>query len=373
MNCIDVIFFQAELAPEKLAIVAQGQVLSYGRLAHGIVSAQRRFTAAGLVAGQTVGVQIMHPIDYFVVACALFRMKIAVVSVTATPNPHLDAIRFDAFLTNAVNPAMAQKQPAAKLFLVDTSWFQDEITFSVDQRASATRDVGEWTARLACDADGKVITTSASSLEAQLLGYSLSAPPDWERMITMHDPYSDSAFLLGLSALYQGRTVAFADAPTARNLIVAYGHHFLVGEVRDFANIILQQKAEYLPLTALRGAYIEGGPVPVDVINDALSLVSSNTVIAYRHPQVGTVAYGPAGRLKEHVGAVGFVASWMDVGVVDAQAQPVPTASEGNVRLRRRADMQSLWRVTASGATGDEWVHPGRRGRRLANNMLVLS
>ena len=42
MNCLDVIFFQAELTPEKLAVVAQGTVVSYGRLAHGIVSSQRR-------------------------------------------------------------------------------------------------------------------------------------------------------------------------------------------------------------------------------------------------------------------------------------------------------------------------------------------
>ena len=51
MNCIDVIFFQAEIAPEKLAMVAQGFVVSYGRLAHGIVSAQRRLVAAGLTEG----------------------------------------------------------------------------------------------------------------------------------------------------------------------------------------------------------------------------------------------------------------------------------------------------------------------------------
>ena len=53
MNCLDVIFFQAELAPEKLALVAQGTVVSYGRLAHGIVSAQRRLAAAGVREGHT--------------------------------------------------------------------------------------------------------------------------------------------------------------------------------------------------------------------------------------------------------------------------------------------------------------------------------
>src|SRR5437763_1216785 len=131
MNCLDVVFFQAELTPEKLAIVAHGAVISYGRLAHGIVSAQRRIAAAGLSEGQTVGLLVTHPIDHFIIVCALYRLKVASATISAQIDWYLDHVPFDAVLADSPNPVLSRKQPAAKLFLVDTSWFQDKVTFSV--------------------------------------------------------------------------------------------------------------------------------------------------------------------------------------------------------------------------------------------------
>jgi len=77
MNCLDVILFQAELTPEKLAIIAQGHVISYGKLAHGIISAQRRLAASGIGEGHTVGLNIAHPIDHLILICALYRLRVA--------------------------------------------------------------------------------------------------------------------------------------------------------------------------------------------------------------------------------------------------------------------------------------------------------
>src|ERR1700678_1277777 len=154
MNCIDVIFFQAEIAPEKLAIVAQGFVVSYGRLAHGIVSAQRRLVAAGLTEGQTVGLNIAQPIDHFIFACALYRLKIASASFGTQLDAYLDHVPFDAVLSDSVNAAFSTKQPAAKQFLVDPSWFKDQVTFSVAQRTVSPRDPNpDWVCRITCFPD----------------------------------------------------------------------------------------------------------------------------------------------------------------------------------------------------------------------------
>src|SRR5579864_9039647 len=116
MKCLDVIFFQAELTPEKLPIIAQGHVISYGKLAHGIVSAQRRLAAAGISEGQTVGLNIAHPIDYLILICALYRLRAAAASINAALDAYLDHVPFDAVLTDSINPRVSQKQPAAKLF-----------------------------------------------------------------------------------------------------------------------------------------------------------------------------------------------------------------------------------------------------------------
>src|ERR1700678_327052 len=200
MNCIDVIFFQAEIAPEKLAIVAQGFVVSYGRLAHGIVSAQRRLVAAGFTEGQTVGLNIVQPIDHFIFACALLRLKIASASINTHFDAYLDNVPFDAVLSDSVDAAFGTKQPAAKLFLVDPSWFKDQVTFSVAQRTRASRDPNrDWVCRVTCFPGHQrlpaVVKTTSRALEAQLTTCCLAAPPDWERMISVMGLHTLAGFL----------------------------------------------------------------------------------------------------------------------------------------------------------------------------------
>ena len=373
MNCIDVIFFQAELAPEKIAVVAQGTVISYRRLMHGIISAQRRFTAAGLTAGQTVGVLISHPIDHVVVTCALHRMKLTSASISVAPELYLDRIAFDAVLSDHVTPIVTRKRPSARLYLVDTSWFQDEVTFSVAERSGASRDA-DWVCRRSCVPDDDrlppVIDTTASSLEAQLIGLQLCAPADWERMIVVSSPWSDSGYLHGLSALAQGRTVCFSDPGTARGLIVAYKHHYLVGGTADVVPMLTQQSVSHVAMPALRCACIEGHSFSDTMIAQVLSQVSSNTILSYRHPQAGIVAFGAASRVRSVPGGVGYVAPWMDVEIVDDGGKPVSAAKPGELRVRRRTDTQSVWRSSA--APGDGWIYPGQRARRLPDNLLVV-
>ena len=52
-------------------------------------------------------------------------------------------------------------------------------------------------------------------------------------MIVVASPWSDSGYLNGLPALYRGRTVCFSEPATARRLIVAFKHHYLVGADAD--------------------------------------------------------------------------------------------------------------------------------------------
>jgi hypothetical protein len=184
MNVIDVIFFQAELAPEKLAILAEGHVISYGLLARGIVSAQGRLAAAGLKEGHTVGLLIGHPIDQLVLICALYRMRVASASIKTGIDAYLDHVPLDAVLADSIDPIVSRKQPAAKLFLVNRAWFEDRVAFSVAERTSCTRDPNpDWVCRVTCVEPDTVVRTTSRALEAQLTAYCVAAPPDWERMI----------------------------------------------------------------------------------------------------------------------------------------------------------------------------------------------
>ncbi len=209
MNFLDVIFFQADVAPQKLALVAYGSVTPYGRLARGILSAQQRLLAIGLEPGQTVGLHVGHPIDHLVFACALYRMKVACASITHDADLYFDHVPFDLVLADTVLPTLSAKQPQAKIVLVDPSWFQDQIQFSVAQRSTGRRQAApDWISRITCLIEGRaapvVLKTTARALEGRLLAYCLSAPPNWERMITVSGVQTDSGFIQALSALWLG-------------------------------------------------------------------------------------------------------------------------------------------------------------------------
>jgi acyl-coenzyme A synthetase/AMP-(fatty) acid ligase len=371
MKCLDVIFFQAELAPEKLAIIAHGHVVSFGKLAHGIVSAQRRFAAAGISEGHTVGLNIAHPIDHLILICALYRLRAASASISTALDAYLDHVPFDAVLTDSINPLVSQKQPAAKLYLVDTSWFTSKVTFSVAERTGAKRDPDpDWVCRVTCFPDDPrqpVIKTTSRALEAQLTTCCLAALPDKERMISVVPLHTLAGLLQGLTTLWLGRTLCLADAAIVRKLIVAYKHHYLVAATQDLDPILTQQANDFMALPALRGAYVAGQRFPSAMISKCLETVSSNTMLSYTDPAIGIVAYGPAGRVRHVNGGVGFVVPWVEVQVLGNDGAPVGPEQEGELRFRDRGDQTGVKPSEDSG-----WIYPGQRARLMNDNLLAI-
>jgi hypothetical protein len=377
VNFVDVIFFQAEIAPEKLALVAHGSVIPYGRFARGILSAQQRLTAIGLKEGQTVGLHIAHPIDHLVIACALYRMKVASASITNVVDLYLEHVPFDAVLADIVLPTVSTKQPQAKMVLVDPSWFQDKIEFSVKERTTSRRDPAPgWVSRITCFRDGTTLTpvvkTTSASLEAQLLSYCISAPPRWDRMITVAGLHADTGFIQALSALWLGRSVCLADLPTARGLISIYKHDYLVMTADDVESFVRAQETQFVALPGLRAACIEGRGWTASTINRALATISLNLLLRYSHPDIGIIAYGDAARIKQVGGAVGFVAPWIEAQVVDAVRTPLAAEKEGELRVRLRDGGLSV-AASAPRDKTDGWIYPQQRARLTGANLLVVT
>jgi tripartite-type tricarboxylate transporter receptor subunit TctC len=297
MNCTDVIFYHAEITPEKLAIIAHGAVCPYGRLAHGIVSTQRRLAAAGVTAGQTAGLNIAHPIDHFIVACALYRLKVASASINIAPDAYLDHVPFDVVLTDTMNPAVSRKQPTAKIFLVDTSWFKDKVTFSVAERSSAARDPDpDWTCRVNCFPNDprlpRVVKTTSRMLEAQIVTYGVSAFSDWERMISVAPLQSPAGLLLGLTALWLGRTVLFADPASVRafdgNTLLLAPLVFAVNE-----SLFPNRRFEYKDFTAVAPLAETSN---VLVVHPSLNVTSVQELIELAKAKPGDILYATAGK-----------------------------------------------------------------------------
>ncbi len=306
------------------------------------------------------GLHIAHLIDHLVFACALYRMKIASASIATEMDAYLAAVLFEAVLVD--NPAILSRKPAARLIFVDTSWFQDEVEYDVGQRSHARRDADtRWTARITCLPDEPrppiIVATTAGALESQLLTYWLSFGTDWERMVSVVSLTSTNGFTLALVALSLGRTVCLANPDIARNLVATYVHHYLVATTQELSPLVARQGTAFVPMPSLHGAYVEGTSFAPALVSECMATVSPNTTFAYTHPQIGTIAFGHAGQIRNTPGAVGFVTPWAEVEIVGNGDMPVAAEQEGRLRFRRRA---------AAGATAaaNEWLYPGQRGRR---------
>lgn len=377
MNVIDVLFFQAEIAPDKLAIVAEGSIISYGRLARGILSTQQRLTAIGLTAGQTVAISVAHPIDHLVLACALYRMKVASATITHAVEAYLEHVPFDMVLSDNILPGVSAKQPAARFIVVDPSWFQDQVAFGVGERTSSRRDTGpDWVSRITCYPDSKilpaVVKTTSGSLEAQLMSYCLSAPPNWERMISVAGLHTNTGFVQALSALWLGRSVCFADIPSARSLAVLYKHDYLVGGTDELGPLLRLQDTHFTALHGLQAACFEGRGCSAATIARGLMTISSNLVFRYVHPELGIIAYGDVSRFRTVDGAVGFVAPWAEAQVVDNDSTPLAAEKEGTLRLRLR-DRLMPGSPKRPAEPADGWIYPQQRARLMANNLLIIA
>ncbi|MBN8935132.1 MAG: hypothetical protein J0I13_02230 [Rhizobiales bacterium] len=374
MNFVNVILFQAEVVPDKLAIVAHGSIIPYGRLASGILSVQKRLSAIGLSAGQTVGISVAHPIDHLVVACALYRMKIASASINAAADIYLDNVPFDVVLADNALPTVSVKQPTARMVLIDPSWFQDQTASTVTQRTTGHRDTEtKWVSRIVCyphsDGSCSVVRTSAQLLEAQLQTYCISAPPLWDRMISIAGVQSNAGFLQAISALSLGRSVCFTDVYNVRSLSLLYRHDYLVAPIELVEPLLKLQEADYAALHGLRAACFEGSASSTSVMSRSLTMICSNLLFRYTHPETGIVAYGDVSRFKAVEGAVGFVAPWIEAQVISSSEILLPAGQEGTLRFRPRVN--SGYGASDS-SRDDDWNYPARRAVIMANQLLVI-
>jgi hypothetical protein len=286
-------------------------------------------------------------------------------------------------LSDKILTTVATKQPSAKFLLVDPAWFQDKVELTLNQRTRSRRGAADWTARATCYGDRPgippVIKTTAQALEEQLMSYCISAPPSWDRMISVAGLQTNTGFIQVLSALWLGRSVCLADLPNARGLSNLYKHDYLVVGTEDVESLLRLQEVEFEAMKGLRAACFEGRANSASMMKRGLATISSNLLVRYVHPEAGIVAYGDAARFRDIDGAAGFVAPWADIRVVDETGAALPTGREGNLRFRRRDRLVPEGSETAEKSDAealradDDWINLRQRGKISANNLLVIT
>jgi hypothetical protein len=340
MRLTDTILFQASLEPERFALVGPGAVVPYGRVAQGMLSAERRLREAGFRAGHRVALVIANPLDHIVLCLALHRAKITAVhpGPQAQGGPDLGII--DGFLTDAPNVPFSLRYPNARMVIIEQSWLQGRDQVSVAGRASAVRE-----ASFTCEVNASGETTSAE-MDVQAEACLLAAPAEWERMVCLHPPQSAAARRHVYMALAMGRTACFAEVGSARQLASAYRHHYIVGAWADVLEVANRQAENFIAMPSVRGLLAEAGESPTAADLDSVNRLSPNARLAWSDPKAGIIAVADMAVLAANRDLPGAVGPWAEVRVAKSAMQGRADALEA--RLRCDPDQRSpTWRATS--------------------------
>lgn len=379
MNWVDMLFFHAEVSPQKTAIACEGAVISYGRLARAVLSLQRRIRSVGLNTGDMVGILVQHPIEHFSLAYALYRLNIASISLQKVQPDLAAGLPCSAIFTDRIpDPDVTGTLTPGKIILVDDSWYQEQ---NIDGEEARTEYADpSQLARLVIftrkTGEAEIVQLSRSSIEAQLVGDCLSATtPSWDRAICVSDLSSDLGFRMSLLTIWLGRTICLAHPGNARQLISAYKHEFLFASVREAQTLINLQQQHHISVHSLRGAYISGDAFPTSLLGKFQALFCNNLVCSYGYPKIGPIAYALANRISGTAGAVGFVSPWLELRVLGRGGEIVAPGHDGEICVRP-CDQSLVPEGGSKPLSLDKdvgWIATGHSGHLLTDNMLIIS
>jgi hypothetical protein len=355
MNFVDMILFHAVHSPEKIALAADQAALTYGQLAHGIISAQRKIETLGLEPGTIAGVHIAHPIDHMVLSCALHHAGIGSLPIDGLAHSKVEVPQLAMVLTDRILPPDLVKRFGATILLFDPSWFNEQTEAGLGHRVEDTSR-GARIARAFVDPDdprGQLVQLTAAQFDAQLSNYYLAALPKWDRMVTTLGVGSNSGYLLAAMALWLGRTVCFASVETARELIILHGHDYLVTSARHAEAIGRLQGEHYRSIQSIRGAFLIGPGFTEGTVAKAQRALTGNIVCGFATPACGLVAFAPASSFTGEGASGGLVAPWAEIDAGEG-------AGGLKVRLRPAVGADAAWEAT------------GLTGRVRDDGMLML-
>jgi acyl-coenzyme A synthetase/AMP-(fatty) acid ligase len=118
-----------------------------------------------------------------------------------------------------------------------------------------------------------------------------------------------------------------------------------------------------------------GSPLPKQLSERVRARLCSQMVYYYGTTETGTVSSAPAHALTEIPGAVGYVTPDVRVEIIDSDGVPLPTGSEGTLRIHspmnvdRYLDDPALSQI----AFRDGRFHTGDTGYLMKDGMLVLT
>jgi acyl-coenzyme A synthetase/AMP-(fatty) acid ligase len=376
MHPVDMIFFWAELAPARPAVVQPDMIITYRAFADAITSVGRRVDQLGLNKSEPIAVCIESPAKLLSVSLALLRCGFSVSPISRGTLPYLQP----AGIKHAIYESEGLVLSGGRNIRFEDSWL-------LGSGDSATKDV------LALRAPGKegslifftsgttgrpkkIIHTHATQLH-RLYVSGLTGEAEFSTVLFMPGLGGSFGFNRGIAVLYKGGTMcigSLADAAVA--FTATHNVELIIASPAQAAGLVeFVEKMPGYDLGSLREIRIAGGAISSNLIQHIQSALCRNVVIEYASTEAGIIAFAPCDAIRDVPGAAGILAPWAELEIVDKAGNILPRGEEGMIRCRTPA-FNASFAANNPASTGDPaqaWWYPGDIGRINERGMIIIA
>jgi len=366
------IAFRAKLIPDEPAVIYPGGMATYRRLVECVDNATQHALSAGLKKGETVALEIRHPLLHLVAILALHRCGIASLTMQTGHLAERSTVKIDRLLSDRYQTD-------------DRGWTQTLI--SNDWLLAPRADVGLLPATGFDSPDDicRIVLTSGTtgtpkpvSVTERMLEYRFNKL--WfllepGRYLCMMGFSTISGYQALMTALVLGGAMCFAGTPEDVLQVLALYHvTHVIAAPFQIRPLLDSQSKSGLHFPHLRHVMLGGGHISNDLIAEISQKLCTNVICTYGSTELGPVAFAPASAMRGLTGASGFVVPGETIEIVDENGAVLPRGEEGIVRVKaEHIDSYLVPSEEDAEIFKDGNFYPGDLGRMMPDDLLVIT
>jgi acyl-coenzyme A synthetase/AMP-(fatty) acid ligase len=364
------VFHWARIDPHRPAIVLPELVTTFAGLADAVDSISNRIDQLGLDPREPVATAIGNPALSIAVIFALLRSGYSAVPANLRLIKHLqpNGIR------NLIYDVEGFVTSGGRNIRFDNSWLPAACSTSTS-RAYRRRPVGDVNAIFFTSGTTglpKKFVQSRRGLDEHV---ALRFTADATRQSVLIVPAVASSFGFNRTCeiLHSGKTVCYAPTPEAMlHLIGLFRIDTMVASPQQaLALAELKESKPDLPVDSLRTIILGGATVGREGVRRIRATLCSTIINSYSSTEGGCAALAPLDLIEGIPGAVGFVAPWAEVEIVDHAGNPLPNGLDGIIRYRTPRFLGNV--SPQGGPVADQWFYPGDMGHLTDDGILCLA
>ncbi len=370
MHVVDMVFHWARIDPHRPAVVLPELVTTFGGLADAIDSISSRIDQLGLDPHEPVATAIGNPALTIAVVFALLRSGFSAAPANRGLIKHLQVNG----IRNLIYDVEGFVASGGRNIRFDNSWLP-AASSPTERRVYRRRPVG--------DVDLIFFTSGTTGLPKKFVqsrrgldehvALRLTADATLQSVLIVPGLASSFGFNRACEVLHAGKTACHAATAEAMlHLIGLFQIDAIVASPQQALGLAeLKELKRELPIDSLRTIMMGGATIGREGAKRIRTVLCPTVINEYASTEAGTAALAPFDLIEGITGAVGFVAPWAEVEIVDHAGNPVPQGRDGVIRFRTPRFLGNV--NPGGGPVADRWFYPGDMGRLTDDGLLCLA